>query len=127
MHGRVYGMQRLAGTMLDALTARDESETTQVSAKANKIVVACKIRIHCARSRDGTRIRCFQEGKNADVAWGYSPLRHGQGVLQLDEDGVHGQLAVFGAEPQASGTEDRKSQMNQKKDPRRCQKVISRW
>jgi len=65
--------------------------------------------------------RCFQEGKNADVAWGYSPLRHGQGALQLDEDGVHGQLAVFGAEPQASGLryrgQEKSTESKKKKRP----------
>ena len=64
----------VGGTMPDALTARDDNERTQVPTKANRIVVECKIRVHCVRSRDGTRMPkpgktkgCSQEGKKADV------------------------------------------------------------
>ena len=40
VQGRAYEMQRLAGTILDALTTRDDNERMQVLAKADKIVVA---------------------------------------------------------------------------------------
>jgi hypothetical protein len=90
--------------MLDASMARDGDETMQVLAKANRSMQDKDPQL-AARWYENTKLGIIKTvlpgGKNADVARGYSHLRHGQGILELDEDRLHlGQLAAFDAELQ---------------------------